>query len=675
MSIPSPAPLRRMHAADFWKQVVERGGLKASLRARGKRNYDSDLETVVATRLGLSSGQINAAVLKSSNVTIEQLVDALFSALEPWAALMSQTFEMFAAAGAQHGGDGIQIRVQLDEFGPLLRSSLASFERETVLTQRTLASTRGIQWGTLDVPTLRSSFQSAVSRQGPTPRHSLGSPVAAWSKRYREWGRQTPGGLKAPPEIAKTGDLVFDTVASQAQMMMRSLLRATHEIAPTRDSRRQFLSSSQGTRHVSLGDGWQAKMVAMLDNDYLAVTLYETLDWIGQSRQFNTTAVQQALSDWTQAVRSLSKGPSAYEQAEEFLSLLDLPSWKERHQLYAVWVASRIVDAAPWPARWAVSDGTLNFDFGGAEIARFAAEESQFVLRSELARPLIGKSAGKRSKGIRPDFTVLCGDDTVLSPAHLVVECKQYRTSSKANFRPALSDYARSHPNADVLLSNYGPVLGSVWENLADRSRAVRGYGEARPFGSGLPDFDAALATSFERAETLVSLEKAAATARRAAENDEAVRAALEATELSAAVPRPVSDRPVLGRVSLRWRDGGDLDLHVHFSGAASEYHVSFRDHGRDDSFPFAVLDHDSQSGPGAETVTLHAPLEGRMKVTVRLYSGNWPSEGPEVILEKPGSEAMHFVWNGGEPGVDWEVVTIDPDWLLPESPLFQSPD
>ncbi len=187
------------------------------------------------------------------------------------------------------------------------------------------------------------------------------------------------------------------------------------------------------------------------------VWLYEILNHLALTGDYGTPRGSDVVVAWQAVIDEVPYGPGPQQLADKLLSLLDLPSWKARHQVYAVWVATRIVTQAPWKPKWNIICDTLNFDFGGAEILRFEAEESIFVLRSELRRPLVGTSAAKRKVGIQPDFTMLNGDEVGTSPAHLVVECKQYATYSKRNFRGALSDYSRSHTAADVLLANYAP--------------------------------------------------------------------------------------------------------------------------------------------------------------------------------------------------------------------------
>ncbi|MEH6477867.1 MAG: hypothetical protein V7727_19405, partial [Sneathiella sp.] len=581
-------------ASAFWNCVRERGGLMTAARARGKRNYDADLEAHVLKALGVSAPHITQRLLEVKKITLEQLVEAVFSSLEPWALLMSEVFEMFAEAGVQHGGDGIKIEIQLDELSIGLQTTLASFKHENRVTQSVMLASRGKSWGDIDTTAIWSicrKFQMQMRRED----RESSTPIGSWAVSCRDWPRSIPGGRVTPPPLSTTGDDQFDALAKDVLALLKSFMRAARALGPTVDDRWKILSRAKAESDPVLNDGWVSKKVAMLDTDFVMVSIYEIFEHMALTREFDNQHGREALQALGSMVDGLPIGLSSEDQAERLLSLLDLPSWKARHELYAVWTASQVIKASPWPPKWNVIEGTLNFDFGGAEIARFEPEKSVFILRSELRRNLVGKSAGKRRIGIQPDFTLLNGSDEKTSPGHLVVECKQYRASNKSNFRAALTDYSRSHPDADVLLSNYGPVLASVSEGLGCTLRLVQGYGETYPSGRGLANFVIALRSSFRRAEQIVAREKASAERNQKNEEINDLRVRLNANKTDAQRQCNIHS---LANISLIWDDGGDLDLHVVLQGTSGRYEVNFNDRGRSDGQPFAVLDQDVMSGP-----------------------------------------------------------------------------
>lgn len=668
MSESSISPPPTKNASDFWTSIKERGGLTTALKARGQRNYDADLEDELLTKLGLNAKHISGALLKRENVSLEVMVDAVFSMLQPWGRMMTETFEMFAQAGAQHGGHGIKIEIRLDDLSDPIKTTLEAFRSETRKAEAVMLSSSGKQWGLVNIDRLWSECWDPTH---PAGRKQVGaiSPVAEWARSYRSWPSRSPGGCKAPPALPTTGNKQFDAVASDALKLMESFTRAVEMLGPTSDVRRKIFGTSSREVHPVLPEGWEALMVAGLDSDYQMISLYEMLNHLALTGDYTATEGRNIIRAWQTMIEEVPDGPGPKELADKLLSLLDLPSWKARHQLYAVWTATRIVKQAPWKPKWNIIRDTLNFDFGGAEILRFEAEEAIFTLRSELRRPLVGTSAVKRKTGIQPDFTMLNGDDVATSPAHLVVECKQYASYSKSNFRGALSDYSRSHTTADVLLANYGPMRSSAAHGLGSAARAVEGYGLVHPQGDGLAAFDAALKASFTRAEKIVAqkIEEKEAEFRRIIEDAASVGSVtVTSAPLAAAAP-------TLASVSLIWDDGGDLDLHVFLDTRIDTYEIKFDTPGRADTHPFACLDHDARSGPGQETVTFHAPLQGPVRIEVHRFSGEWPSMPPSIILKRAGGWTRKIVRPQDETDRPWVVERLDADWLPMSTSLMES--
>ncbi|WP_231098580.1 hypothetical protein [Gluconobacter oxydans] len=572
---------------------------------------------------------------------------------------MTETFEMFAQAGAQHGGHGIKIEIRLDDLSGSIKTTLEAFRSETRKAEAVMLSSSGKQWGLANINRLWSECWDPTH---PADRKQVGaiSPVAEWARSYRNWPPRTPGGRMAPPALPTTGDEQFDAVARDALKLMESLTRAVKLLGPTRDARQEIFGTSSREALPALPESWEATKVASLDSDYLAVSLYEMLNHLALTGDYTATEGRNIIRAWQTMIEEVPEGLGPKELADKLLSLLDLPSWKARHQLYAVWTATRIVKQAPWKPKWNIIRDTLNFDFGGAEILRFEAEEAIFILRSELRRPLVGKSAAKRKTGIQPDFTMLNGNDVATSPAHLVVECKQYASYSKRNFRGALSDYSCSHTTADVLLANYGPMRSSAAHGLGSEARAVEGHGLVHPQGEGLAAFDAALKTSFTRAEKIVAqkIEEKEAEFRRIIEE-----AASAGSVTVTSAPLAAAD-PILASVSLVWADGGDLDLHVFLDTKIGACEIKFNNRGLANAHPFACLDHDATSGPGQETVTFHAPLQGPVRIEVHLYSGEWPSTQPSIVLKRAGGWTRKIVRPHSETDRPWVVETLDADWL-----------
>lgn len=96
---------------------------------------------------------------------------------------------------------------------------------------------------------------------------------------------------------------------------------------------------------------------------------------------------------------------------------------------------------------------------------------------------------------MQPDYRLrAAGAGPAATTDFLVVECKQYKRSSKRNFSAALTDYARASPFAQVVLVNYGPVLPSVLATVPDDVvDSCHAHGRVLPGGEGLPLFVSAV--------------------------------------------------------------------------------------------------------------------------------------------------------------------------------------
>uniref|UniRef100_UPI00398A2A47 hypothetical protein n=1 Tax=Methyloglobulus sp. TaxID=2518622 RepID=UPI00398A2A47 len=180
--------------------------------------------------------------------------------------------------------------------------------------------------------------------------------------------------------------------------------------------------------------------------------------------------------------------PPRYERScisleQDFRDLVNLPIWKKRHELYAVWVASRIADALrDLSFEWHPDGDMLRFPFSGAELATLlGGDGSTHIFWTEKRTALAGGGLFRR-KHIQPDYRIMTVPTHRNDATSLVIECKQYRKWSRQNFGAALDDYAKGCPKAPVVLVNYGPTDPSILD-LVDASRRDRTFlvGDFKP--------------------------------------------------------------------------------------------------------------------------------------------------------------------------------------------------
>src|SRR5262249_48899805 len=105
------------------------------------------------------------------------------------------------------------------------------------------------------------------------------------------------------------------------------------------------------------------------------------------------------------------------QRIRELLDILDLPVWKKREGLYAVWIATlllRAIEPLSHDLAYHTGDGILAFSFGGSRLASFARGDAAFDLWTEMRTALLpGHISRMRSEGIQPDYRVVraSGDD------------------------------------------------------------------------------------------------------------------------------------------------------------------------------------------------------------------------------------------------------------------------
>lgn len=327
--------------------------------------------------------------------------------------------------------------------------------------------------------------------------------------------------------------------------------------------------------------------------------------------------------------------------AAALTEVLSLPAWERRHELYAAWALTLIVDAVGLkrcelhPA----ADGKLSFSFRGSHVATIATPAHGPVLVwAELRSPAINPIGRGRTRAIQPDYTLLTAPVTAPASALAVVECKQYRRASPGKFAAALQDYAAARPTAQVMLVNYGPARDSVLERVAQPERNRCGItGRLRPdepapkmrFAMWLRD-----AIGLDHPSDVVTRE-----------NDQ-----------------PGADR-AWATVRLDWsHQPRDLDLHVVVGSDPAET-INFGNLGDLDKPPFAGLDEDITSGYGPETVTVTRPT--RLNIFVERFSkdGTLATSDARVSVRTPKADVtLRIPLPCDVDETRWHVAEISPD-------------
>ncbi|WP_018240749.1 hypothetical protein [Ensifer sp. BR816] len=607
-------------AVDLWSAFNERAGLQTAQRNGGRPNYDTQLLGTLRQELYLPQGPIQRG-LKSTGCSLEALFCAIMLALQPWSRMMRDVLAMLNEAKAVGSGETLELHVQLKETTPELRETLEGFRRQALESEAIVTAASARRWGELDLWSLRDPLGDTYWKQAVSPR------IEAWLDDYRD------GDRTAPPPLELTGHAEYDKAVAELQEALRSCLRASRAAGDTAEARSISFRAEQDR---DFGDGWRGHAMVSLDSDRAVGAVLQSYDVLPRRLDWGPeTAAAAALY-----IRNrLEKVPAALpvrKRVRQLLDLLDFPIWRRRHELYSVWIATLVRRAAaavsaPIDWTWRTEGGVLSFAFAGAVVAELKGDGQGAYFWAELRRKAQGQSR-KGRRHIQPDYTLLLGPDRHLSPAGLVVECKQYRRPSGSNFTAALEDYASTHEFAPVALVNYGPA-GSAAVALSDAISCVRpspvaAFGLVQPGGAGEMK---ALTWLSDNLGMIGSLGRAIACV------------------------FPPSPTKIAAEIVLSWIEGGDLDLHL---TADNGEQVDYRSLGSLAGPPWMQLDGDIRE-PGTERATIAESLRGRCSVHVELFAGEQPAAGAATIRVSCGQNHTTFTSPAGV-WPRWAVCTID---------------
>lgn len=580
------------------------------------RSWDEDLEAALRATLALPQDVPLADALDHARIDADAFIRAFFGLARPYLAMWDALLSMMQRAGATTGTAAIRIDYHFgDGPDPDVSFDMDHFRRAAEVVTRAMAP---FDLRSVDEPW--RLLQLLDRRKWPAE-------LTEWLEPY--WtDAPWPTAVPVPPPAADpvVGDRMRElwNLAAHVLAEARSISGSRRELMELPEDAPDAVGGTPGSLlRYAEGDMWVGNLL---------VGAHSLAAHGADADADKLQAIDAELARYRNADQSLT---ALYRHLRDFL---ELPLWRYRHELFANWVCTRVIDALEDRApRLHVSPGgVLAFRFSGTHLATFDGFEPRLHLFTELrsAHPApVGRS---RKRAIQPDISLVFDPVTDVVTSPLAVECKQYLKAAVRDFAYALTDYATGRPAARVVLADHGPVdeervRQRVPEAVRERTHVV---------GSLRPDDQAAL----DRFRALVQA---------------AVPAAPEPPAAGATAPTGVAE-PV-ARVTLAWlATSRDLDLHVIVRVAGRPPHeVSWQAKGAVEKPPFCVLDRDDTTGPGLETVTIAqwAP-DASYDIVVRPYSPGAVAEGAAVFIwTEEGGLTRHRC----PPGVvgDWPVATL----------------
>lgn len=629
----------------IWMALV-RSGLEEARKNR-LPGYDAELVGVLTKQLYPQATRSLEQELRAAPPPAEAFLEVFFGSLRPFSQMLRDVLGMFETAGARRSDENLRIVFDFDKASEALTLTLQEFREVEQFFRRVARPIVERLWNSNTLFMLNRDVQNVLESLGvPDAPHG---PPRVRDPRVRAWIEENGRPTWQPFPVTgfpRSDNVELDEVLRMSEGLIHYMYNEVRKLGATYD---EFAGRLSELPRDDLGaeDEAEAPPDDAVDERPRHALVRAAHDFWPNSFAESVCRGVEAVNDHadaerpeaaTRLARTIRMGfehPPRHERTRvelerDFRDLVNLPIWKKRHELYAVWVASRIAEALrdlSW--EWHPDGDTLRFPFAGAELATLRdGDGGRHVFWAEKRTQLKGGGIFGR-KHIQPDYRIMTVPTHRDDATSLVIECKQYRKWNRKNFGAALDDYAKGCLRAPVILVNYGPTDPSILE-LVDPSRRDRTF----LVGDCKPGRDVALSRF---------------------------------RELVQGVCPDLSAPCITGaEIELRWGPTfRDLDLHLLIRpiNADPHQHIGYDStHGSLTESPWAEWPEDIMaSPPGVERITILRWLDAEYDVLVHDYSGTpgFPNGDVRVqVTLVPSSDEHLFVSRGGT-GRWWHVCRL----------------
>jgi hypothetical protein len=411
-----------------------------------------------------------------SMATMEAFLGAFFQLVQPFVAIFLDILAFFEQAGATDGQGQWVLKVgNLDLDLEHFRKSIETMTPAGKVTLQVPAADYDAAWKINEILRSKDVVQDQVSKSFDRWGKDFDADVLNLPGDVHDWVRAYDSGEYRALPVSLTASrypLVLEKVTviadaaisviidlSMNRKRMMDAYRSSENGGPNRADALAFWSLTQNET-----DYWLRTLVIALS---AALTLLskDELEMLGEE-------MDKLLSQFPS--RAMIFGRSF----RDLESVLSLPIWKERYELYSVWVGTEVVRALASTGHdieFHHDNGRIAFAFKETEIATIRSSLVPLRLISEKRSPLVAPVGHGRKANVQPDFGIWAGTGDDLE-CRMVVEVKHYLRSAKQRFVAVLEDYARALPKAEVYLVNYGPVGyigGDVDRTMRDRCHTI----------------------------------------------------------------------------------------------------------------------------------------------------------------------------------------------------------
>jgi hypothetical protein len=415
-------------AADVWRRLVNDGVLLP-------QSYDEDLVTLLEGQLP-GSGTLLVR-MEVAGWTARDLLRAMAPVVDSFAGLMRDLLSLYTdIAASQATKENLTVSYEFDE-GDVFDQSLAQF-RSAVATLDRAQVVRG----SFVLSPQRWDYSSDLNWS-----HGHGEAHALRDEGEDGWDFTLP----PPPEtdnpaVARGVSLVYAMLTAACDTLRNygATMRAvSNTLKPWQRSKNA--PTEHKTLFSDFTDYFPEGVILKLraDVEYLAYRPPSDVDsWL------------RKVENWCSSFWETEP----YESESALDSVLSLPMWGKRHELYSAWVVCAIAEAFKGQhLQFEVVEGTLSFPFKATKIATFEDRVGRVELWAEVRSSTSGEMSHGRKRGVQPDYRFLRpGQER--SETDMAVEVKHYRRAAATRHGETAKDYAKALPRAQMTIVAHGPI-------------------------------------------------------------------------------------------------------------------------------------------------------------------------------------------------------------------------
>lgn len=430
-------------AADVFRYLVEKQVIRID-------DYDKDLLASIRQAFAIPNSKPVADYLQAEDISAQDFIVVVLRAIEPFSLMVNDLYELYSSIGSvQSGHKNLEIILHLEDGTNPFTFDLDTFRRwvrteaKVKRFQRTWDQARAWDVVALLSQTFPAQDLDRLLRQIRQLSHDHYSDSWPSVGDYRH----------------DSGAEKIDEILESIWSLLEDFLQEATAVSGSRvEAKGSFKDDSNQALAIMASDFWDVHIGEL--------TLEISREVSNGNKEIIDQLIQRA-TDIEDAIDLLPSRAPIEVVVEHLIDLMSLPMWGKRHEVYAAWIFSLIVDAIGVEnLRFWLVDGKLSFDFSGSQLASFNTLVGVVDIWAEMKTPHRNPVGKGRRRAIQPDFSITRYPVHAAETTCVAIECKQHKNGKVASNADALSDYVTGLPNARVVLAGYGPLGKTLPDRL-----------------------------------------------------------------------------------------------------------------------------------------------------------------------------------------------------------------